>query len=387
MIIQTLLDTDLYKFTMMQAVLHRFPAAQVEYTFHCRTPGIDLRPCRAAIEAEIEQLCTLRFTAAELEYLGGLRYIKSDFVEFLRLFRFQERFVHIAEQDGRLTLKITGPWLHTILFEVPLLAIISETWHRMTDGDLDLAAGREKLAAKIARVRALPEDSRFGFADFGTRRRLSRAWQEEVVYTFARELPGRFRGTSNVHLARHYGLLPIGTMAHEFIQACQALGPRLRDSQRFAFECWAREYRGDLGIALSDTYGLKPFLRDFDLYFCKLFDGARQDSGDPHHWAEQVIAHYRHHRVDPAGKTLVFSDNLTIDKAIAIDERFGREVKTAFGIGTHLTNDAGVKPINIVIKMTACNGQPVAKLSDSPGKTMCDDETYLAWLRQAYDLA
>ncbi|GAB4201441.1 MAG: nicotinate phosphoribosyltransferase [Wenzhouxiangellaceae bacterium] len=384
MLIQSLLDTDLYKFTMMQAVLHQFPAAQVEYRFQCRTAGIDLRPLRAELEAQIHHLCSLRFSEEELAYLSSLRYIKQDFVEFLRLFQLQERFITLDEQDERLELRIQGPWLYTILFEVPLLAIISELYHRHHHGDDPLEQARERLQAKIDWLKQRDDLDGFAFADFGTRRRFSRDWQSEVLQTLQSELPAQLRGTSNVALARQFNLVPIGTMAHEFIQACQALGPRLMDAQRFAFETWAREYRGDLGIALSDTYSLQAFLNDFDLYFCKLFDGARQDSGDPFAWAEAVINHYRQQRVDPATKTLVFSDNLTIEKAMAIYRQFHQQIKIAFGIGTHLTNDTGNPPINIVIKMTACNGQPVAKLSDSPGKTMCTDDTYLAWLRQAY---
>jgi nicotinate phosphoribosyltransferase len=165
------------------------------------------------------------------------------------------------------------------------------------------------------------------------------------------------------------------------------LGPRLRDSQVFAFESWAKEYRGDLGIALSDVYGFNAFLRDFDLYFCKLFDGARHDSGDPFSWGERMIAHYQHNRVDPKTKTLIFSDGLTIPRTIELYQQFHDRCQLAFGVGTNLTNDLGYEPLQIVIKMTRCNGQPVAKLSDSPGKGMCDDEKYLAYLRQVFEVA
>lgn len=387
MLIQSLLDTDLYKFTMMQAVLHQFPAAQVEYRFHCRNEAVDLRPIQQALETEIAHLCSLRFSEDELAYLGSLRYIKPDFVEFLRLFQLQRRYIQLDSTSNGLELVIRGPWLHTILFEVPLLAIISELYHRHAHPEHDLNTARLRLNDKIQWLQQQEDRAGMVFADFGTRRRFSAAWHREMLGELKSRIPEHLRGTSNVALARDMNLLPIGTMAHEFIQACQALGPRLMDAQRFAFETWAREYRGDLGIALSDTYSLKAFINDFDLYFCKLFDGARQDSGDPIHWAETLIAHYHAMRVDPKTKNLVFSDNLTMERAMEIYRRFRDETKVAFGIGTHLTNDTGVAPINIVIKMTACNGQPVAKLSDSPGKTMCTDETYLAWLRQAYGIS
>ena len=387
MIIQSLLDTDIYKFSMMQAVLHQFPGAEVEYRFKCRSDDVDLRPLARDIEYEIAQLCSLTLGPEELNYLKGLRYLKDDFVEFLRLFHLQSRFIDIGEEDGQLTITIRGPWLHTILFEVPLLAIISEVYCRHHWPDHDFGEARRRLDEKIGQVQELDRPDEFIFADFGTRRRFSREWHDEVVETLADRTPGSFRGTSNVRLAKELGLVPIGTMAHEFIQACQALGPRLAETQRFAFEVWAREYRGDLGIALSDTYSLPAFLRDFDMYFCKLFDGARQDSGDPFAWAEAMIEHYRNNRIDPKTRNLIFSDSLNIPKAAEIWYRFRDETNVSFGIGTNLTNDTGVDPINIVIKMTECNGQPVVKLSDSPGKVVSTDQHYLAWVRQAFDVA
>lgn len=386
MIIESLLDTDIYKFSMMQAVLHQFPGAEVEYRFQCRTPGADLRPVREDLERELEQLCDLRLGPEELNFLSSLRYLKPDFIEFLRLFHLQSRFVEIGEEDDQLRIIIRGPWLHTILFEVPLLAIISELYHRHAHPGHNLDTGRERLAHKIGQVRELDRPGEFVFSDFGTRRRLSREWHDEVVATLAGEIPDSFRGTSNVRLARQLGLVPIGTIAHEFIQAAQALGPRLSETQRFAFQAWAQEYRGDLGIALSDTYSLKAFLRDFDMYFCKLFDGARQDSGDPFEWGEAMIEHYHANRVDPKTRNLVFSDSLDIPRAAQIWHRFRDRINVSFGIGTNLTNDTGVNPVNIVIKMTACNGQPVVKLSDSPGKVISTDDRYLAWVRQAFDV-
>jgi nicotinate phosphoribosyltransferase len=195
-----------------------------------------------------------------------------------------------------------------------------------------------------------------------------------------------FAGSSNVFYAMKHGLLPLGTMAHEYLQACQALGPRLRDSQTFGFETWAREYRGDLGIALSDVYGMDAFLRDFDLYFCKLFDGARHDSGDPFDWGDRLLHHYEKNRIDPKTKTMIFSDGLNVPLAIQLFRRFGHRARMSFGIGTNLTNDLGYQPLQIVLKMVRCNGQPVAKLSDAPEKTMCDDLAYLNYLRQVFEI-
>ena len=390
MIIQSLLDTDLYKFTMMQVVLHHFPGAQVEYKFKCRNRGIDLVPLLPEIRAEIAELCSLRMREHELSYLRSLRFMKSDFVDFLGLFKFNGKYVSVEadpELPGEIDITIRGPWLHTILYEIPILAIVSEVYFRNTQPRAGFEEGRRRLRAKIDTVRGLDPSLEFKISDYGTRRRFSLAWHEEVIRTLKDDIPQLFAGTSNVWLAMRNNITALGTVAHEYMQACQALGPRLRDSQAFAFEMWAKEYRGDLGIAISDTYGMDAFLRDFDLYFCKLFDGARQDSGDPFVWGEKLIAHYIRSRVDPRTKTLIFSDSLTIPKAVEIAQRFTGRAKLAFGIGTNLTNDVGFDPLQIVIKMTECNGQPVAKLSDSPGKTMSKDEGYLAYLRQVFGIA
>ncbi|NCO19561.1 MAG: nicotinate phosphoribosyltransferase, partial [Gammaproteobacteria bacterium] len=224
MIIESLLDTDIYKLSMMQAVLHQFPGAEVEYRFKCRTPGVDLRPLRQELERQIEQLCSLRMDPEDLNFLASQRYFKRDFIEFLRLFHLQSRFIEIGEDNDQLAITIRGPWLHTILFEVPLLAIVSELYTRRSHPDANLNEARRRLAEKIGQVRALDRPDEFIFADFGTRRRYSRAWHDEVVTVLAREIPSSLRGTSNVRLARDLGLVPIGTMAHEFIQAAQALG-------------------------------------------------------------------------------------------------------------------------------------------------------------------
>ncbi|MEY4441735.1 MAG: hypothetical protein RL442_735 [Pseudomonadota bacterium] len=390
MIITSLLDTDLYKFTMMQAVLHQFPGAQVEYKFRCRQPGVQLAPFADEIRSEIRSLCSLAFQEGELAWLRGLRFIKSDFVDFLSLFRLNEKCIQVRPlPTGEIDITIRGPWLHTILFEIPVLAIVNEVYFRNTQPVPDFIEGRRRLDEKI---RSLQTDElrELKIADYGTRRRFSRAWQEEVLRVLSNRLGtginGQLAGSSNALLAMKLGLTPLGTMAHEYLQACQALGPRLRDSQVFGFESWAREYRGDLGIALSDVYGIEPFLRDFDLYFCKLFDGARHDSGDPFDWGERMIAHYRHHRVDPRTKTLIFSDSLTVPRTIELYQQFRGRCQLAFGIGTNLTNDLGYEPLQIVIKMVRCNGQPVAKLSDTPSKNMCEDEKYLAYLRQVFDI-
>ncbi len=390
MIIESLLDTDLYKFTMMQCVLHQFPGAEVAYRFRCRNVGVELGPYADEIRDEIHHLCSLRFKDEELEYLAGLRFIKSDFVDFLSLFHLKEKYITVKadpEAPNGIDITIEGPWLHTILFEIPVLAIVNEVYFRHQMPVADEKEGMRRLRAKIDLIRNEPDNDNLKITDFGTRRRFSRAWQTTVTETLIREL-GRekFAGTSNVDLARRYGLIPIGTMAHEYLQACQALGPRLRDSQVYGFEMWAKEYRGDLGIALSDVYGMDPFLKDFDMFFCKLFDGARHDSGDPFLWGEKMIEHYRRNKCDPRGKTLIFSDALTVPRIIELYRRFNHRIGVGFGIGTNLMNDLGPEPLNIVVKMIRANGQPVAKISDTPEKGMCEDLTYLAYLKQVFGI-
>ena len=254
-----------------------------------------------------------------------------------------------------------------------MLSIVNEIYFRNTVRLPDYARGRQRLDEKIGQIVGQPDLADMKIADYGTRRRFSKAWHEEVLRVLAARLGsgqssgemsvgrGQLAGTSNVLYAMKLGLVPLGTMAHEYLQACQALGPRLRDSQTYAFESWAKEYRGDLGIALSDVYGMGAFLRDFDPYFCKLFDGARHDSGDPFEWGEKMLAHYIRNRVDPRTKILIFSDGLTVTRTIELYQRFKGRCQLAFGIGTHLTNDLGYEPLQIVIKMVRCNGQPVAR--------------------------
>ncbi|MDP4072975.1 nicotinate phosphoribosyltransferase [Acidovorax sp. A1169] len=390
-VIQSLLDTDLYKFTMWQALLHGHPQTQSEYRFVCRNQSAyPLTDLLDEVNAELDHLCTLRFAPDELAYVGGLRYIKSDFIDFLRIFQFQRNFIEASAVNGQLHIVARGPQVHVMGFEIFVLAIVNELYFRRFDPASALAEGRRRLAAKVQTLKDLAQQATlrhpFELFDFGLRRRYSGAWQREVVQTFARETPQWFKGTSNVLLARDLGLVPIGTMAHEYLQTYQALGVRLRDFQNTALEEWVQEYRGDLGIALTDTVGMDAFLADFDLYFAKLFDGLRHDSGDPVAWGEKALAHYARLRIDAHTKRLVFSDGLNLERALMLYRHFGDRTQLGFGIGTNLTNDMGQTPLNIVMKLTRANGQPVAKLSDTPGKTLCDDETFLAYLRQVFNV-
>ncbi|MDN3441136.1 nicotinate phosphoribosyltransferase [Psychrobacter sp. APC 3279] len=397
-IITSLLDNDLYKFTMLQAMLHQFPQTHGVYRFRCRNnkdAAYPLADIQKDLEQQLDSLCELRFLPDELEYLRSLRFIRSDFVDYLELFKLKRRFITVNTDDkGRLFIDIEGPMIQAMFFEVFVLAIVNELYFNALSNDSVIEEGQRRLDAKVALLHQYAakqtqygqETPPFIVADFGTRRRFSRRWQAHVVETLHKAEPKIVGGTSNVYLAKQLGMTPIGTMAHEFMQAFQALDVRLRDSQKAALEAWVHEYRGDLGIALTDVVGMDAFLRDFDLYFAKLFDGLRHDSGDPYIWGDKAIAHYEKLKIDPKTKILTFSDGLNLEKAWELHQYFKGRIRTSFGIGTNLTNDMGITPINIVLKLVECNGQPVAKLSDSPGKTMINNDTYLAYLRQVFEV-
>ena len=399
-IITSLLDNDLYKFTMLQAMLHQFPQTHGVYRFRCRNNQDTVYPLadiKEDLEQQLDSLCELRFLEDELEYLRKLRFMRSDFVDYLELFKLKRRFITVSIDDkNRLCIDIEGPMIQAMFFEVFVLAIVNELYFRALSNASVIEEGQRRLDEKVALLHRYAEEQAnysrdkltppFIVADFGTRRRFSKVWQAHVVETLHKAEPKIVSGTSNVYLAKKLGMTPIGTMAHEFMQAFQALDVRLRDSQKAALEAWVHEYRGDLGIALTDVVGMDAFLRDFDLYFAKLFDGLRHDSGDPYIWGDKAIAHYKKLKIDPRTKILTFSDGLDLNKAWDLHQYFKGQIRTSFGIGTNLTNDMGITPINIVLKLVECNGQPVAKLSDSPGKTMINNDTYLAYLRQVFEV-
>ena len=397
-IITSLLDNDLYKFTMLQAMLHQFPQTHGVYRFRCRNNEDTIYPLsdiKEQLEQQLDSLCELRFLEDELEYLRGLRFMRSDFVDYLELFKLKRRFITVStDEQCRLFIDIEGPMIQAMFFEVFVLAIVNELYFNALSDTSVLEEGQRRLDKKVDLLHqyaaAQSKDGRdippFIVADFGTRRRFNKDWQAHVVETLNKAQPKIVSGTSNVYLAKKLGMTPIGTMAHEFMQAFQALDVRLRDSQKAALESWVHEYRGDLGIALTDVVGMDAFLRDFDLYFAKLFDGLRHDSGDPYAWGDKAVSHYKKLKIDPRTKILTFSDGLDLNKAWDLHQYFKTQIKTSFGIGTNLTNDMGITPLNIVLKLVECNGQPVAKLSDSPGKTMINNDTYLAYLRQVFEV-
>ncbi|MFH7348651.1 nicotinate phosphoribosyltransferase [Acinetobacter variabilis] len=395
-IIHSLLDTDLYKFTMLQVVLHKFPQTHSVYHFRCRNLEDTEYPLTYILDDlnhQLDLLCQLQFKEDELQYLRSLRFIKSDFVDYLELFQLKRRFIKATiDNEGRLDITIEGPMVQAMMFEIFVLAIVNELYFSRIRTPEVRAEGERRLKAKIELLKQYdasqdPNDPPFLVSDFGTRRRYSFDWQKHVVEEFNKAAPHVFRGTSNVYLAKELGITPIGTMAHEFLQAFQALDVRLRNFQKAALETWVQEYRGDLGIALTDVVGMDAFLRDFDLYFAKLFDGLRHDSGDPYEWGDKAYAHYKKLKIDSKTKMLTFSDGLNLEKAWKLHQYFKDRFQVSFGIGTNLTNDMGQTPLNIVLKLVECNRQSVAKISDSPGKTMTDNDTFLAYLRQVFNIS
>ncbi|WP_095210619.1 nicotinate phosphoribosyltransferase [Endozoicomonas ascidiicola] len=379
-VIPTLLDTDLYKYTMQQSMFRRYPDAWARMEFHCRDEQT-LAVTKKHLKRQCEFLGDLRLSSDELEWLSSLPFISEEYLDYLSRFRLDPNAVSIEQHNGQLLISVEGLWSEVTHFEIFLLAIISELHGHGFQGDV-VAQGQARLDEKLKR---LPEDSHLQLVDFGTRRRFSRDWHYHVVETLKQHLPQNFVGTSNLNLARSLGLKPVGTMAHEWLQSHQVLGESLRTSQQDALNVWLEEYHGQLGIALTDTISMEAFLKDFDVGLAHAYQGMRHDSGDPVIWGELALDHYRKLGIDPREKSLVFSDKLNFEKALDIHQWFADKINVSFGIGTYLTNDMGYKAPNIVLKLTELNGSPVAKLSDSPGKILCKDPAYIELLKSTFD--
>ena len=377
------IDTDLYNFTTHQAILHNCPEAEVVSRYKCRNPEamkkVNIGVFASMVSNEIDKFCETRFTSNDLHYLSSIPFMKPDYIAFLEDFTFKRRYINFKQTADGIDIELKGPWVQTRLLDVPLMYIISEAYSNMVGMSLDMKLeGLKKLKKEC-------ENVDFLFAEFGTRRRASYDYHYIVLETLKRLVPDNLVGTSNVLMSKLFNLKPIGTMDHSWLQAFQAL-VRVSDSQKEALQTWANEYRGNLGIALSDVVGFDAFLRDFDAYFAKLFDGCRHDSGNPVIWVEKLIKHYKSLGIDPTTKAAVFSDGLDFVTANAIEEHVDGRIKSSYGIGTWLTNNLGFKPLQIVIKMVLCNGRPVAKISDSPGKGMCEDDSYLTYLKETFQI-
>ncbi|MCQ2428263.1 MAG: nicotinate phosphoribosyltransferase [Clostridia bacterium] len=384
-IICSLLDTDLYKFNMNQVIFHKHTDLCGEYFFKCRNENIVFsEEMLNEINAQIDYLCSLTFTKEELDYLRSIRFLKNDYIEFLRLWHPIRDYVTATLSDGNLNITINGPLFSAMQFEIYLLEIVNEVYFRMKYDYLELVKSAEiRLEQKINDFKS--GKYTFRFAEFGCRRRLSREWEETVIRRFAEETKNCV-GTSNVYFAKKLGLTPIGTYAHEFVQMYQGIDSiPLAYTNHYAMKDWYNEYEGDNGTALTDTVTTDLFLLDFNRSMVNNYTGVRHDSGDPFIWGEKMIAHYKKYGVDPKTKLLLFSDSLNFDKAQTLYEYFRDRAGVSFGIGTFCSNDTDVEPLNIVIKLQYVGGRPVAKLSDSVGKEMCPDESYLEYLRRSVE--
>jgi nicotinate phosphoribosyltransferase len=381
-IITSILDTDLYKLTQHQIIFHQYPNIDVEYKFYNRNGEKFTKKQYIRILDEIAALVDIKgISNSERNYLYDLGYFKWDYLEYLSNFKFNIGNVYCDYSKGNISVRIKGKWLDTILFEVLILSIINQVYYEDAKETSHLDVSIDNLYNKIDLITKDYSQERFPLTifEFGTRRRFSKENQEFVVKSLA--INNIIQGTSNVALAMKYHLTPIGTFSHEFVSAHQSF-IREENSQVAAFDSWIKEYRGNLGIALTDTLGIEKFFYDFDMYYAKLFDGVRIDSGDPYVWGKRVIEHYQKLKINPLNKKIVFSDSLDIPKALGLYKRFNQEIETYFGIGTNLTNDCGFKPLNIVIKMIECDGKPVAKLSSNTEKTVCENKRYLNNLRE-----
>lgn len=391
-IIKSLIDTDLYKITVMRVFLRHFTQFEGRYEFKCRNEGIKFTEGQVeCIKAEVLDLCNLRFTESELQWIKSLYYMRDAewFIEFLRMFQFNKNHICISrENDGTLKIAVCGPLWQIMYFETFVLSIVNEVYF---EGKADLDIGRKILKDSLNYVEENAHVP-LQIAEFGTRRRYSHAWQKEVLEILKARESFNFKllGTSNMYFAKEMALTAIGTFGHEFVQAAQALTdvPVARSQQK-AFEIWQKEYDGALGHALSDTLGDDKFFRDFGRTWCKLFDGVRHDSGDPIEFGKRVIAHYKFFKINPLEKTIIFSDALWMERAVELNNYFKGQIQVRPCIGTALTNNFGEswKPLNIVMKLVgAGEGSgilPVAKISNNPSKTMCNDEGYVQYLKEA----
>lgn len=386
-IITSLLDTDFYKFTMGNVVFQLYPNVRVKYAFKNRTKSVKIADVvdEKELRWELDHVRTLKFNNSELHYLRGTneygeRMFPEDYLQFLKNLQLPEYY--LEKSNGTYILEFSGKWSEAIYWETIALSIVNELYYRALmrnlssfDRDVAYADGRMRLAAKIKTLRQNPSIT---FADFGTRRRFSRDWQYYVVETLTNELPEQFIGSSNTRAAMDYGLLPIGTSAHEMYMVLAGLAHStdegVRASHNQTLKDWWEVYGWGLSIALTDTFGTNFFFQDMTQEQASAWKGLRQDSGDPIKFGESAIEFYKGHKVDPREKLLVFSDGLDLDMIQKIHDHFLGRIKTTFGWGTNLTNDLGFEALSLVIKAVEVDGNGTVKLSDNMAKAMGANE-------------
>jgi len=368
--LESLLDNDFYKFTMQYAVVKLFPKAKAKYQFINRGKHVFPEGFAEKLTEAVSAMATLKLSNSEKQFFAETcPYIDPTYFDFLQGYRYNPEEVRITQHAGELSVKIEGFWYRTILWEVPIMSLICELYYEMSDAK---RVDDQQVMDIVDRKMDKYDKLKITIADFGTRRRHSYAVHDLVIRTLKAHPSKTFIGTSNVHLAMKYGTKPIGTHAHEwFMFHAAKYGYKM--ANLLGLENWSDVYRGDLGIALSDTYTTEAFFRQFDKKLTKLFDGVRHDSGDAIEFAKKTIKHYESKGIDPLSKTIIFSDGLDYDKVEKITNYCNGKIGYSFGIGTDFTNDVGLERMNIVLKMTESlpeDGEwtPVIKLSDEPLK-------------------
>lgn len=367
--LKSIIDNDFYKITMQNAVVKLFPTARVKYEFINRGKHFFPEGFADELRKAVDSMAELKLTKEEKLYLQETcPYLALPYLDFLEGYHYDPSEVKIVQEGNDIRVSVEGLWYRTILWEVPLLALISELHYRMNKMERD---SNETVVQNTVEKSKKLNELGVTFAEFGTRRRHSYKVHQLVMEALMEE-KGQFIGTSNVHFAMKYGVKPIGTHAHEWFMF-HAAEYGFKMANQLALEHWVDVYRGDLGVALSDTYTTEVFFRQFDKKFAKLFDGVRHDSGDPIEFAKKTIEHYESFGINPNFKYIIFSDGLNLEKVEEITKATRGTIGISFGIGTNLTNDVGLKPMNIVMKLIgvqAPNGDwiPTVKLSDERGK-------------------
>lgn len=376
---------------MQQAIYHNYSQVMVVAEFFCRS-NEKLGNYVKIFSSQLSLMNHINLTISEYRYLSSLSFFKSDYLEWLKKYRFNPDQVQVYNtKENQLSLKISGRWCEVTLWEVPLLSLISEVFYRDCFPKITIQEAIYELRKLIncfykkAKIQNI-DLAKFYLVDFGTRRRFSHAIQYAIVSELKNNFP-HFIGTSNYSLAKELKIQPIGTQSHEWFLAHQQICLDLINSQKLALKTWLDEYPDRFGITLTDCITTDSFFRDFNINFVNYYQGLRHDSGDPIQWGEKAINHYKKFGIDPMTKTLVFSNNLNFQKALHLYKHFYKRINLIFGIGTCLTcNLPKVNPLNIVIKLVQCDGKPVAKLSDSPSKTICKDDNFLNYLKKVFDI-
>lgn len=387
---------DYYKLTMGNVIFEQHPDADVTFTLKNRNSE---QPLGQYVSAEklsdrLDTLRTTGFQPDEIAYLGGIEsqngnaVFTQDYLDYLTTLELPHVTIEEDTTTQELSVYSKGAWPNVSLWETVVMSEVNEMYYEnlLEDKDLTLediyAEGDRRLDQKIALLSQHPD---IQFADFGTRRRFSLGWHEHVIARLKSELPAQFTGTSNPYFAYKYDLTPIGTFAHEMPMVYSALEDKRTgaplDGHSRMLNDWETHYKGDLSIALTDTFGSDFFFEDFTGEQAAQWNGFRHDSGDPVEFGEKAIAFYLTHGTDPATKTIVFSDGLDVDTIIELHNHFDRKIRVMFGWGTSLMNDLGLPANNFVMKATSVDGAPTVKLSDDTGKHTGPEE-YIARYQQ-----